>query len=148
MIKLVIDGCAVWESGATCCAEQTHTIRDGQDAAGLFSVIAKLPQEAFAILALDAGNHPLGEARIATLGLLNSNQVHPREVFAEAIADRAASIIVAHNHPSGSLESSSEDRALTKRLIKAGEILGIPLLDHLIFAPSGEFISLKGQGEM
>ena len=110
--------------------------------------LADLPQEAFAILALDAGNHPLGSARIATLGLLNSNQVHPREVFAEAIADRAASIIVAHNHPSGSLESSSEDRALTKRLIKAGEILGIPLLDHLIFAPSGEFISLKGQGEM
>ena len=98
------------------------------------------------MLALDSGNHPLEAARIITLGLLDSNQVHPREVFAPAIVARAAGIIIAHNHPSGTLEASMEDIAITKRLIKAGEILGIPVLDHIIVTPNGGHISMKASG--
>jgi len=73
--------------------------------------------------------------------------VHPREVFADPISDRAASILVAHNHPSGTLEASPEDVALTKRLVKAGELLGIRLLDHVIVTASG-FLSLRQSGVM
>jgi len=71
--------------------------------------------------------------------------VHPREIFAEAMNDRACSIIVAHNHPSGRLEASHEDIEITRRISEAGEILGIPLLDHIIFSETG-FISLKEKG--
>ena len=67
-----------------------------------------------------------------TIGTLTASLVHPREVFADAIADRAASIIVAHNHPSGSLEASQADREATNRLRQAGELLGISLVDHII----------------
>ena len=81
------------------------------------------------------------------MGLLDSNQVHPREVFSDPIADRAASVILAHNHPSGTLEASPEDLALTKRLVRAGEILGIKVLDHLIVTRNGH-LSLKQTGNM
>lgn len=67
-----------------------------------------------------------------TRGLVNSSLVHPREVYRLAIAMNASSVIVAHNHPSGELTPSPEDRAVTKQLVEAGDILGIPLLDHLI----------------
>jgi len=79
------------------------------------------------------------------VGLLDSAQIHPREVFADAIADRAAGVILVHNHPSGSLEPSPEDIAITRRLVQAGEILGIPVLDHVIVGPSG-YLSLKERG--
>ena len=87
------------------------------------------------------------ESRVVTVGLLDSNQVHPREVFADPISDRAASVILAHNHPSGTLEASPEDLALTKRLVRAGEILGIKVLDHLIVTRNGH-LSLKQTGNM
>lgn len=115
---------------------------------GGLSAIAELPQEAFAVLALDAGNKPIGPAKIVTLGLLDRNQVHPREVFSDALKDRAASIIVAHNHPSGNPNPSSEDMVLTKRLVRAGELLGIKVLDHLILSPAGKLTSLRAKGHM
>jgi len=65
--------------------------------------------------------------------------VHPREVFADPITDRACAVVVAHNHPSGNLEPSDEDVDITKRLRQSGDILGIPVLDHLIFSESGYF---------
>jgi DNA repair protein RadC len=65
--------------------------------------------------------------------------VHPREVFADPITDRACAIIVAHNHPSGKLEPSNEDLDITRRLRQSGEILGIPVLDHLVFSENGYF---------
>ena len=83
-------------------------------------------QEYFVCFTLD------GAKRIITIGTLTSSLVHPREVFAEAITDRAASIIVAHNHPSGNLEPSQADRDVTERLKEAGLILGVQLEDHLI----------------
>lgn len=148
-VELLIDGCAVWRSevheGPQ--ADGSRGITDSHDAAPLFAVIRDLQQEAFAVLALDGANKPKGPAKIITLGLLNQNQVHPREVFAAAVANRAASIIVAHNHPSGTLDPSGEDVALTKRLVKAGEILGIPVLDHIILTTASHW-SLKQAGVM
>ncbi|MAU33613.1 hypothetical protein CL689_04200 [Candidatus Saccharibacteria bacterium] len=88
-------------------------------------------QEYFVCLTLDGANRLIAK-RIITIGTLTSSLVHPREVFAEAITDRAASIIVAHNHPSGNLEPSQADRDVTKRLQSAGELLGIELIDHVV----------------
>ena len=88
-------------------------------------------QEYFVCLTLDGANRLIAK-RIITIGTLTSSLVHPREVFADAITDRAASIIVAHNHPSGMLEASEADRQVSARLQNAGELLGIVLVDHII----------------
>ena len=90
-------------------------------------------QEHFICVTLNGANIVM-QVHPVTKGLLNRTQVHPREVFAAAIEERAASIILAHNHPSGNLEPSRDDLAATKRLKEAGELLGIPVLDHLIFS--------------
>ena len=88
-------------------------------------------QEYFVCLTLDGANRLIAK-RVISIGTLTSSLVHPREVFSDAITDRAASIIVAHNHPSGNLQPSGADRAVTERLREAGELLGVTLLDHLI----------------
>lgn len=88
-------------------------------------------QEYFVCLTLDGANRLIAK-RIITIGTLIASLVHPREVFADAITDRAASIIVAHNHPSGSLEASLADNDVTARLKESGELLGVNLTDHLI----------------
>ena len=93
-------------------------------------------KERFIVLTLN-GAHEVLAARVVSVGLVNRTVVHPREVFAEAIADRACAIIAAHNHPSGRLDPSPEDREITGRLRDAGATLGIPLLDHVIFCPDG-----------
>lgn len=88
-------------------------------------------QEHFVVMTLDGANRLIAK-RIITIGTLNASLVHPREVFADAITDRAASIIVAHNHPSGSLIASKSDLDITKRIDESGKLLGIKLLDHFI----------------
>ena len=91
------------------------------------------------------GAHELIKRRTITKGILNQSQIHPREIFADAITDRAASIIIMHNHPSGNVTPSSDDIAVTKKLAEAGEVLGIRLIDHIIVAENG-FCSLHGEG--
>jgi DNA repair protein RadC len=98
-------------------------------------------QERFIVASL-SGAHEVHAVRVASVGLLNRTLIHPREVYADAIQDRAAAVVVAHNHPSGRLEPSQEDLDITLRLAQAGRTLGIELLDHLVFSASG-FISLK-----
>lgn len=88
-------------------------------------------QEYFVCLTLDGANRLIAK-RIITIGTLTAGLVHPREVFAEAITDRAASIIIAHNHPSGSLTPSTADLEVTERLRESGQLLGIAVLDHII----------------
>lgn len=88
-------------------------------------------QEYFVCLTLDGANRLIAK-RIITIGTLTASLVHPREVFADAITDRAASIIVAHNHPSGSLEPSQADIDVNERLLSAGNLLGVKLIDHII----------------
>lgn len=96
-------------------------------------------REYFVCLTLDGVNR-LIRKRTVSIGTLTSSLVHPREVFIGAIKDHAASIIVAHNHPSGSLEASEADREVTRRLKEAGEILGILLFDHIIIAKDAHAI--------
>ena len=79
---------------------------------------------------------------LVSLGILNSSIVHPRETFRRAVIEGSAQIIIAHNHPSGEATPSEDDLVVTKRLVKAGEILGIELIDHLIITLTG-FTSLK-----
>jgi DNA repair protein RadC len=100
-----------------------------------------LQHETFHALLLD-GKHRLRRVQRVSEGTLTSSLVHPREVFAPALRDGAAALIVAHNHPSGDPEPSSEDLAVTRRLIEVGALLGIPLLDHVVIA--GErYVSLR-----
>jgi len=117
-----------------------------EDAHPYVQHIADKKQEYFVCLSL-SGAHEVLESRVVTVGLLTSSQVHPREVFADAIADRAAAVILAHNHPSGNLEPSPEDLALTRQLVEAGKILGIEVLDHLIVTKGGH-TSLKALGHL
>ena len=104
-------------------------------------------QEHFVVLTLGA-NQVVQRVHIVSIGLLNKTLIHPREVFVRAILDHAASIILVHNHPSGSLEPSREDREATERLVKAGDLLGIPVLDHLIVVRGGGYTSFKEMGVM
>jgi DNA repair protein RadC len=118
---------------------ETHTkptrplIDTPEKAAEQFGFIKDKKQEHFAVLTLD-GARRLIAARVVTIGTLTASLVHPREVFAPAIEDRAASIIIAHNHPSGSIEISRSDQEVTSRIREAGELLGIRLDDHIIVA--------------
>lgn len=95
-------------------------------------------KEHFVAFYLDTQNR-LIERQIISIGTLNASLVHPREVFEPAVALHAASIIVAHNHPSGDIEPSHEDRDVTKRLAESGKILGIELADHVIVTKSAHF---------
>ena len=97
-------------------------------------------QEHFVVMTLDGANRLIAK-RIITIGTLTSSLVQPCEVFADAITDRAASIIVAHNHPSNSLEPSDADRQVTDRLIEAGILVGIIVVDHIIVTSVG-FVSV------
>lgn len=98
-------------------------------------------KEHFYLVALDSRSWSIHEV---SLGSLNASIVHPREVFAEAIKSKAASIIIAHNHPSGDTEPSQEDVKLTKRLVEAGELLGIKVVDHVIVTPK-TYLSMRDQ---
>ncbi|MEN6491042.1 MAG: DNA repair protein RadC [Rectinema sp.] len=109
-----------------------------KDAFPLLIHFADIRQEHFIVMSLNGG-HEVNAVREITKGLINKTVVHPREVFADPITDRACAVIVAHNHPSGNLEPSDEDLEITKRLRQSGDILGIPVLDHLIFSETGYF---------
>lgn len=100
-------------------------------------------KEHFLVLCLDTRNRLINR-RLVSMGSLDTSIVHPREVFKEAVSSCAASVIFAHNHPSGDPEPSKEDIELTKRLARAGEIVGIDVLDHIIVCDEG-FISLKAR---
>ena len=99
-------------------------------------------REMFIVLAINTRNKIAG-IHTVSVGSLDTSIVHPREVFKFAILANAASIVVAHNHPSGDIAPSGDDIELTKRLQKAGEILGIDVLDHLILGYDGNYLSMK-----
>ena len=101
--------------------------------------------EHFVCLTLN-GNHKLIGTHVVSQGLVNRALVHPREVFRPAIMDNAAAIIIAHNHPSGSLEPSADDKETTRRIKQAGDIIGIKVLDHIIVAPSVGYYSFVEAG--
>lgn len=103
-----------------------------------------LDREAFLVISLDTKNQPVS-INICHIGSLNASIVHPREVMKTAILSNAASIIVGHNHPSGNCSPSREDIEVTTRIVEAGKIVGIDVLDHIIVG-DGEYVSLKEKG--
>ena len=120
--------------------DERPIIDSPEKAVELLSDIRDKKQEYFVCLTLDGANRLITK-RVISIGTLTASLVHPREVFADAISDRAASIIVAHNHPSGSLEASQADKDVTNRLAEAGKLLGITLNDHIIVTKS-DYISI------
>ena len=103
-----------------------------------------LKQEIFLIVLLD-NKHRYLEDQLITQGLLNRSLVHPREVFAQAVEQRAAALVCLHNHPSGDPQPSSEDHKVTQRLKESGQLLGIPLLDHLVIGEE-RYVSFADEG--
>ena len=111
----------------------------------LAQYIGETDREVFAVALLTIRHRVLG-LHTVSVGCLTSSLVHPREVFKPAILAGAAALLLAHNHPSGDPEPSAEDIALTRRLVSAGQLLGIEVLDHLILGESGRFVSLRERG--
>ncbi|WP_121970944.1 DNA repair protein RadC [Leptolyngbya sp. BC1307] len=103
-------------------------------------------QERFAVLLLDVKHRIIG-SKVITIGTATETLAHPREIFREVIRRGATRVIVAHNHPSGSLEPSTEDIHLTRQLLKGAHLLGIPLLDHLILG-NGDFASIRQTSDL
>jgi len=113
--------------------DQTASILNGPAAVSrqLLPLLDGLDREHFVVLALDARNRPIG-ANTVSIGSLSASLVHPREIFKFAILANASSIILAHNHPSGDTAPSRDDIELTRRLVDAGTLIGIEVLDHLV----------------
>lgn len=113
-------------------------IRNPKDILKAVNHYSDRPQEYFLCLSLN-GAYEISHIRVVSIGLVNRTMVHPREVFAQPVQDRAAAVICAHNHPSGNTEPSKEDEDVTKLLKNAGKLLGIELLDHIIFSTKGYY---------
>ncbi|WP_411502719.1 JAB domain-containing protein [Brevibacillus centrosporus] len=123
-------------------------IRMAKDAVGLFQAfLQESDREQFFLICLNVKNEPTA-IHTVSIGSLDSSIVHPRETFKAAVLANASSIIVAHNHPSGDPTPSQPDLEVTKRLQEAGELLGIPVLDHIIVGTEGAYVSLKEGGYM
>ena len=122
------------------------TVAKPEDAARLLAGrVRGLDREHFWALALDTKNRLLREIDVS-VGSLNASIVHPRELFKVAVRISAASVVVVHNHPSGDPTPSGADTQLTRRLVKAGDVLGIELLDHVVIGDGGEWASLRDLG--
>lgn len=129
---------ALFELGRRLNSENKNEILSAEDVWKLCVDINDSKKENFLAFYLDTQNR-LIERQIISIGTLNASLVHPREVFEPAITLHSASIIIAHNHPSGELESSKEDKEVTKRLKEAGFLLGIEIVDHIILTKNGYF---------
>lgn len=125
--------------------DEATPIRSPRDIVAVFAPrLEDLPVEEFHVAVLDA-QHRLERDITVTRGILNSSLVHPREVFREAIAERAAAIILVHNHPSGDPSPSADDRNVTDQLVSAGRLLDIPVHDHVIIG-RGRYTSFAEAG--
>lgn len=121
------------------------TIKSPDDAVAAVVEILQLedPRERFVALYLNSRHAIIGEPYVISLGSLNASIVHPREVFRIAIERSAASIILAHNHPSGDPTPSEEDLAITRRLQEGGALLGISLVDHVVVGSRDHWVSMR-----
>jgi DNA repair protein RadC len=136
---------------AACCelcsrlhSKKTQTIKNACDIYPFLSYLSSKRQEHFVCVHLNGANRVVS-SKTVTIGLVDQALVHPREVFSDAVKEKASKIIVAHNHPAGGLLPSNEDISVTRNLSRAGELLGIALLDHLIIGDDGYF-SFKEEG--
>jgi DNA repair protein RadC len=140
---------AAFEIGRRAAARQLHPgtpVRNPADVDRHFRErLRGARQEQFLLLLLD-GRHRLIREVAVSMGTLTASLVHPREVFRPALRDSAASIVLIHNHPSGDPTPSAEDRAITRRLVRAGSLLGVPVVDHVVIAETG-FTSMREAGD-
>lgn len=124
-------------------------VRTPEDVARLCSDMRDLAQETFHVLMLNAKNNLINRV-LATVGIVDSALVHPREVFRQAITENAAAVVLVHNHPSGDPTPSAEDLRITRQLIEAGKVLAITVTDHVIVGRETDttrgFLSLREQG--
>ena len=125
-------------SGRYILSDKSNPIETPEDLLGRLSFLKYETQEHLVVVTLNSVNCVIRIHELTT-GLVNKTPVHPREAFAKATEDRAVSVVFAHNHPSGSLEPSPEDMAITRVLCSAGRILQIPVLDHIIVGKGGLF---------
>lgn len=126
-------------------ADRPYAVRHAGDVVGLLrAFLADDPRERFVVVYLDTRNRPIA-VHDAHVGTCDSSPVHPREIFGPALSLAATSIVVAHNHPSGDPTPSTNDRAVTDRLRQAGELLGIPLIDHVVIG-SDRLYSFASEG--
>lgn len=134
--------CAAMEFGRRFYSHNGKKIKSPEDIIPLVHAYTLQQQEHFICITLN-GCQEVINMRVVSVGTINRTLIHPREVFAEAIKERASGIIVCHNHPSGIVEPSDNDIIITDRLIQAGDVLGIKLLDHIIIASTGFFSFLE-----
>ena len=127
-------------------ADRPQLLTPGEVAMFLLPEFGARPVEQFGVVLLDA-KHRLIRTTVLTVGTLDRSVVHPREVFREAAAARAAGIILFHNHPSGDPTPSVDDLALTRRLVAAGTLMGIDVLDHLVLTAT-RFVSVREIGKL
>jgi len=125
--------------------EQILSINSPRNILPHLEFIRNEEQENFVVVSLTSANTVINTT-VITKGLVNSTQVHPREVFRQAIKDNAVGIIVAHNHPSGNITASPQDLKVTDLLLDASKIIGIELLDHIIVSSKG-WLSIKAEGD-
>ena len=118
--------------------DKKHAIKNAVDILPYISYLATKRQEYFVCINLNGGNKVMSN-RVVTIGLIDQALVHPREVFSDAVREKAAKVIVAHNHPAGNSAPSTEDVDITNNLVKASGILGITFLDHIIITDGGYF---------
>lgn len=124
---------------------KNRCVRSSEDGYQLLKqFLGDVDREYFVVVCLDTKNQPTA-INISHIGSLNASIVHPRECFKPAILSNATSILVGHNHPSGKSAESREDVEVTKRLVEAGKIIGIDVLDHIVLG-DGEYVSLKEKG--
>lgn len=126
-------------------ADRPYAVRHAGDVVGMLRAFLRDdPRERFAVVYLDTRHNPIA-VHDAHVGTCDSSPVHPREVFGPAVALAATAVVVAHNHPSGDPTPSAEDRAVTERLRQAGELLGVPMLDHVVIG-AARYFSFADEG--
>src|SRR6056297_829721 len=134
--------CAALEYGRRRLRPAENRIRFPQDVLPVIRHYADRQREHFLSISLN-GAHEVISVRVVSIGSVNRTIVHPREVFSDPLQDRATAVLAAHNHPSGNVDPSDEDREITTRLRQAGETLGISLLDHIIFTQNSYYSFLE-----
>ena len=126
--------------------KEKHSLRTPKDVYDVIKHYANDEQELFIVVGVNGANEVVF-SKTVTIGILDRALIHPRETFADAIKNRCSAIFVAHNHPSSNLTPSDADIMSTLRLVKAGDLLGIKVLDHIIFSDK-DFYSMREHGDM
>lgn len=125
---------------------ESDVVKSPEDVIRRLCFIKYEVQEKMVVITLDSANHVIGTHEV-TKGLVNLTTAHPREIFRHAVMDNAVSVIIAHNHPSGNIEPSAEDYAITKVIVAAGKIMQIPVIDHIVISKTG-FTSICREGKI